>query len=318
VRYKDYYKIMGVSRDASQDDIKKAYRRLARKYHPDVSKEANAEQLFKDLGEAYAVLKDPEKRAAYDGLGSGWNAGQEFRPPPNWDSSFHFEPRGFSTGDPGAFSDFFESLFGGGAGRGFDDLRQPFNARGQDHQATVMIDVEDAYHDSTRSISLRVPDIDSSGFVNTRERRLNVRIPKGVHKGQRIRLPGQGAPGAGNGKAGDLYLDIDFNPHPLYRVDGKDVYLDLPLTPWEAALGATINIPTPDGLVDLRIPPGTGNGKKLRLRNRGIPGQPPGDLYVVATLTLPPAADDKSGDLYRRMRDEMPYNPRKHLEGYRR
>ena len=162
--------------------------------------------------------------------------------------------------------------------------------------------------------SFQAPEVDATGRTRTRARQLNVKIPKGVRKGQQIRLSGQGAPGTGRGEAGDLFLDIDFNPHPLYRVDGKDVYLELPLTPWEAALGATINIPTPDGRVDLRIPAGTANGKRLRLKQRGIPARPAGDLYVVARLTLPPASDDAAKDLYRRMRDEMPYNPRKHMD----
>ena len=314
MRYKDYYKIMGVSRDASQDDIKKAYRRLARRYHPDVSKEADAEERFKDLGEAYAVLKDPEKRSAYDGLGENWQAGQEFRPPPQWDRASHFDSRGFESAGAGAFSDFFESLFGGGMGHGFDGMRQQFDARGQDQHARVMIDLEDAYRGATRTITLQTPAVDPSGHVSTRTQRLNVKIPKGVRRGQRIRLSGQGSPGIGSGASGDLYLDVDFNPHPLYRVDGKDVYLDVPLTPWEAALGANIDIPTPDGRVDLRIPAGTNNGKQLRLKGRGIPGNPPGDFYVVAKLTLPPASSDDAKDLYRKMRDEMPYSPRKYME----
>jgi curved DNA-binding protein len=314
LRYKDYYKIMGVPRDASQDDVKKAYRRLARQYHPDVSDKPDAEQRFKDLGEAYAVLKDPEKRAAYDQLGSNWKAGQEFKPPPDWDAGFEFSGPGFSAGGAEAFSDFFESLFGGRMDRGFGGTRARFDARGEDHHAKVVISLEDAYRGATRTLTLRSPELDSGGHVATRERQLNVRIPKGVHKGQRIRLAGQGAPGVGKGQAGDLYLDIDFEPHPLYKVDGRDVYLDLPLTPWEAALGATIAIPTPDGKVDLTIPAGTSSGRKLRLRKRGIPGNPPGDLYAVAKLTVPPAKDDSARALYRMMRDEMSYNPRRHLE----
>ena len=260
------------------------------------------------------MLKDAEKREAYDGLGTGWQAGQEFRPPPQWDQSFHFDARGFDPGGAGAFSDFFESLFGGGMSSGFDDRRQQFGARGQDQHARVMNDVEDAYRGATKSICLQTQQVDPSGRVVPKERRLNVRIPKGVRKGQRIRLSGQGSAGVGSGASGDLYLDVDFNPHPLYRVNGKDVYLDVPLTPWEAALGANIDIPTPDGRVDLRIPAGTTNGRKLRLKNRGIPGNPAGDLYVVVQLTLPPADTDEARDLYRKMRDEMPYSPRKYME----
>lgn len=315
LQYKDYYKIMGVPRDASQDQIKKAYRRLARQYHPDVSDRPDAEQLFKDLGEAYAVLKDPEKRAAYDQLGSNWKSGQEFRPPPNWDAGFEFSGRGFGPDGPGGFSDFFEELFGSGMGRGFAGAGAQFDAHGQDHHAKVLISLEDAYHGATRTISLRTPEVDAGGHVLSKERQLNVRIPKGVRKGQRIRLAGQGGAGIGSGKAGDLYLDVDFEPHPFYRVDGSDVHLELPLTPWEAALGATVKVPTPQGRVDLTIPAGTRDGSKLRLKNRGIPGNPAGHLYVTARLTLPPADSEKARELYRRMRDEMPYNPRRHLEG---
>jgi len=315
MEYKDYYKIIGVARDASQDDIKKAYRRLARQYHPDVSDRPDAEQLFKDLGEAYAVLKDPEKRAAYDELGQNWKSGQEFRPPPDWGAGFEFSGRGFEDGGAEAFSDFFEQLFGQGRARGFGGGRGGFDMHGQDHHARVLIDIEDAYRGATRTISLRTPEVDPAGHVSTRDRQLQVKIPKGVRKGQRIRLAGQGAAGVGKGKAGDLYLDVDFNPHSIYSVDGKDVYLDLPLAPWEAALGATVEVPTPDGRVDLTIPAGTGNGRKLRLRKRGIPGDPPGDLYVVTQLTLPPANDAKAKALYEKMRDELAYNPRRRLEG---
>lgn len=313
MRYKDYYKIMGVPRDATQEDIKKAYRRLARQYHPDVSDQPDAEQLFKDLGEAYAVLKDPEKRAAYDNLGANWKAGQEFSPPPDWGTDFEFSGSGFDTGGAGAFSDFFEQLFRGSTG-GFDASGTRFDLQGQDHHAKILIDIEDAYRGATQSISLRTPEILPDGRIVNRERQLNVKIPRGIRKGQRIRLTGQGSPGTSNAAAGDLYLDVDFRPHALYRVEGKDVYLDLPLTPWEAALGATVSIPTPDGAVDLKIPPGTTNGKKLRLKDRGIPGNPRGHFIVVAALTLPPANNDKDKAFYRRMRDEMPYNPRKYLE----
>lgn len=311
--FKDYYKIMGVERDASQDDIKRAYRKLARKYHPDVSKEADAEARFKDLGEAYAVLRDPEKRAAYDQLGADWKAGQDFKPPPDWDAGFEFSG-GLGGADASTFSDFFDSLFGRDFQATAGGRRQAgMHAHGEDHHAKVMIDLEDAYSGASRSISLRAPELDRTGHVTTRQRTLTVKIPKGVKQGQRIRLAGQGSPGLGKGQAGDLYLEIEFNPHRHFRVEGRDVYLQLPVTPWEAALGATVKAPTPAGPVDLKIPAGTTGGRKLRMQKRGIPGQPPGDLYVELTITLPPANTDAARDLYRKMQRELAYNPRAKL-----
>lgn len=311
--FKDYYKIMGVARDASQDEIKRAYRKLARKYHPDVSKEADAEALFKDLGEAYAVLKDPEKRAAYDQLGANWKAGQDFQPPPDWDAGFEFSG-GFAGADAPPYSDFFESLFGRGFAKAQRDRSQTgIHVPGEDHHAKVLIDLEDAYRGAARSISLRAPELDNTGHVSTRLRTLNVKIPKGVKQGQRIRLAGQGSPGIGKGQAGDLYLEIEFNPHSLYRVEGRDVYLELPVAPWEAALGATVKVPTPDGPVDLKIPKGTTRRRKLRLQKRGIPGEPPGDLYVELVITLPPAESDSARQLYQKMQQDLAYNPRSKL-----
>ena len=307
--FKDYYTVMGVERDASQDEIKRAYRKLARKYHPDVSKESDAETRFKELGEANAVLKDPEKRTAYDQLGADWKAGEDFQPPPDWNAGFEF-----SGGDSSAHSDFFESLFGRDFRSAQGGRRQAgFAAHGEDHHAKVLIDLEDAYRGATRSISLRAPEFDSSGHVTTKQRTLSVKIPKGVKQGQRIRLSGQGSPGMGEGHAGDLYLEIEFNPHSLFSVEGRNVYLDLPVAPWEAALGATVKVPTPDGLVDLKVPAGTTGGRKLRLQKRGIPGEPPGDLYVVLTITLPPADNDAARQLYRKMEQDLAYNPRSEL-----
>lgn len=252
--YKDYYKIMGVEKDASQDEIKCTYRKLARKYHPDVSKEADAEIRFKELGEAYEVLKDPEKRAAYDKLGANWKAGQDFNPPPDWDAGFEFNGGGYTGGNDSDYSDFFESLFGRGFGSAQANRQQGgYAARGEDHHAKVLIDLEDAYQGATRGITLQSPELDSSGHVTTKQRTLNVKIPKGVKQGQRIRLSGQGSPGMGSAPAGDLYLEIEFKKHHLYRADGHDVYLDLPITPWEAALGSSVKVPTPDGQVDLKI-----------------------------------------------------------------
>jgi curved DNA-binding protein len=309
--YKDYYKIMGVEKTATQDEIKRAYRKLARKYHPDVSKESDAEARFKEVGEAYEVLKDPEKRAAYDQLGTNWQAGQEFNPPPGWDAGFEFSGGGYTGGNAADFSDFFESLFGGAASAGH--RHAGFHAKGEDHHAKVLIDLEDAYQGASRSITLQSPEVDNQGRVVTRQRTLNVKIPKGVKQGQRIRLTGQGSPGLGNAPAGDLYLEIAFKQHPLYRVDGRDVYLDLPVTPWEAALGATIKVPTPTGTNDLKIAKGTTSGRKLRLKGRGIPGKTPGDFYVIPQITLPPADTDAAIALYRKMEQELAYNPRSHL-----
>lgn len=312
--FKDYYSIMGVERDASQDVIKRAYRKLARKYHPDVSKEANAESRFKEIGEAYAVLKDPEKRAAYDQLGANWKAGQDFHAPPDWDAGFEFSGGGSAADGASAYSDFFESLFGHSFGSTQAGRRRAgFHARGEDHHAKVLIDLEDAYHGASRSITLRTPELDSSGRVTMKQRTLNVKIPKGVKQGQRIRLSGQGSPGLGKGQAGDLYLEIEFNPNSLYRVEGRDVYLDLPVTPWEVALGATVKAPTPDGPVDLTIPQGMTSGRKLRLRKRGIPGNPPGDLYVAPQITLPPADSEAAKALYQKMEKELAFNPRSRL-----
>jgi curved DNA-binding protein len=312
--YKDYYEIMGMKRDASQDDIKRAYRKLARKYHPDVSKEANAEALFKDLGEAYAVLKDPEKRAAYDELGANWKAGQDFQPPPNWDAGFEFSGNGGRGESFSTNSDFFETLFGHGAGSARADRgRGGFNAKGQDHHAKVLIDLEAAYRGATREITLRTPEVDSGGHVTTKQRTLSVKIPKGVKQGQRIRVSGHGSPGLGSGPPGDLYLEIEFNPHKIYRVEGRDVYFELPVTPWEAALGASVKAPTPEGPVDLKIPAGTTTGRKMRLRKRGIPGEPPGDLYVTLAITLPAADSDVAKELYRKMEKELGYDPRMKL-----
>lgn len=307
MEYKDYYKILGVERDASADAIKGAYRKLARKYHPDISKEKGAEESFKEVAEAYEVLKDPEKRAAYDQIGRGFRPGQEFRPPPDWDAGFEF-----SGGESGEFSDFFEALFGRARGRGRGGGGE-FRARGQDHHAKVLIDVEDAYRGATRSISLRSAELGEDGQVRLRERPVNVSIPKGVRQGQMIRLAGQGSPGMGGGPAGDLYLEIEFNPHSMYRVDGKDVYLDLPVAPWEAALGGKVKAPTPAGIVDLTIPASSGQGRKLRLRGRGIPATEPGDFYAVLQVVLPPARTPEAQRLYREMAEKLAFNPRQHM-----
>jgi len=311
MQYKDYYKVMGVARDATQDEIKRAHRKLARKYHPDVSKEPNAELHFKEAGEAYEVLKDPEKRAAYDRLGMQWKAGEEFRPPPDWDAGFEFRGGGYTAGDTGVFSKFFEELFGGGhAPPGGAAGRRAFRMRGEHHHAKVLIDLEDSFSGATRSFSLRMPELSEDGHVVTRDRTLSVRIPKGIRPGQQIRLAGQGGSGIGGGEAGDLYLAVEFRDHPLYSVEGADIYLDLPVAPWEAALGASIEAPTPSGVVDIKIPANSTQGRKLRLKDRGLTGKRPGDMYVVLQVALPPADNDAAKALYKRMEDQLGFNPR--------
>ncbi|MCH7507954.1 MAG: DnaJ domain-containing protein [Proteobacteria bacterium] len=317
MEYKDYYAIMGVKRDATAEKLKRSYRKLARKYHPDVSQEADAEVKFKEVGEAYEVLKDPEKRAAYDQLGSQWQAGQDFHPPPGWEAGFEFSGGGPQANSPetsgpelGAFSDFFESLYG----RGYARRQQGLQIRGEDHHARVIVDLEDSYNGTTRSITLQIPELTSDGQVTTRPRTLKVRIPKGIRQGQQIRLAGQGGTGYGGGEAGDLYLEVEFNPNSQYRVEGADVYLDLPLAPWEAALGATVKVPTPSGAVDLKVPPDSPAGKKLRLKGRGIPARQVGDLYVVLQIALPHADSEEHRRIYQQMKREFTFNPRASLE----
>lgn len=312
MEFRDYYEIMGLKRDATQDEIKRAYRKLARKYHPDVSKETDAEARFKELGEAYEVLKDPEKRAAYDQLGANYKAGQDFHPPPGWDQGFEFHGGGFTEADASQFSDFFESLFGRGFNR-HTSQGAGFNARGEDTHATVLINLEDAYTGATRSITLRHSELNASGRPQIKERTLNVQIPKGVRKGQHIRLAGQGGKGHGQGPSGDLYLEIDFQPHSIYRVEDKNVFLDLPIAPWEAALGSSVKVPTPAGTVDVKIPPGSRSGRKMRLKDRGIPGKPAGDLYLVLQIVLPPADNEQAKQLFREMAQKMAFNPRARL-----
>ena len=310
MEFKDYYQIMGVKRDATQDEIKRAYRQLARKYHPDVSKDADAEARFKELGEAYEVLKDPEKRAAYDQLGVNWKAGQDFRPPPDWKEGFEFSGGGFTGADTADHSDFFESLYGRGSRPGHGG-RASFHAEGEDRHARVLIDLEDAYAGTTRSITLRVPEIDAQGRLSMREHRLNVTIPRGIRAGQHIRLAGQGAPGIGQGKPGDLYLEVEFRPHARYRVEERNVYLDLPVAPWEATLGATVEVPSPSGTVELKIPADSAAGRKLRLKGRGIPGSTPGDLYLVLQIALPSADTDAATAFYRNMAEQFKsFDPR--------
>jgi curved DNA-binding protein len=326
MKFRDYYETLGVARSATEAEIKAAYRKLARKYHPDVNKEAGAEEQFKEIGEAYTVLKDTEKRAAYDRFGANWKNGQDFTPPPNWNEGFEYSDNEFNGAHPGyggGFegdqSEFFESLFGRGkhrqGGRG-GQSRQGMNFKGQDHHAKILIDLADAYNSAKRTIALHMPTQDANGHVSTQERKLDVSIPKGIKAGQNLRLFGQGGPGIGEGPAGDLYLEIDFHPNAIYRIDGKDVYIDVPLAPWEAALGTTVNVPTPAGsTLELKIPAGTIAGRKLRLKGKGIPSAQPGDLYVVSTIALPPTDTDAQKEAYQNFEKAFDFNPRSHLKG---
>ena len=307
MEYKDYYKILGVERSASEADIKKAYRRLARKYHPDVSKESDAEAKFKEIGEAYEVLKDNEKRQAYDQLGANWKAGQEFRPPPGWEHSGFggFSSQGFEAGASG-FSDFFESIFGGGfaqqaGGHGFGDRgfsSQGFQQAGQDQSASIEVSIQDAYNGTTRSIRL------SNG------KSLQVKIPKGIITGKKIRLAGQGAPGINGGPNGDLYLEVTVIDDAKFTLKNKDVYVDLNITPWEAALGEKVPVTTLNGTVELKIPAGSQSGRKMRLTGKGLPGSPAGDLYVRLNIATPPANTEQEKALYQSMKDAFKFNPR--------
>jgi curved DNA-binding protein len=309
MEFKDYYATLGVQRTAAQDEIKRAYRKLARKFHPDVSKEPDAEARFKEVAEAYEALQDPQKRAAYDEVGRRYESGQEFHPPPGWDSGFEFSGRD-RGGEPVDFSDFFESLFG----RHARAAHGPMRPTGGDHHAKIMIDLEDAYRGARRTLSLRVPAIDAQGRMTLRERQLDVNIPPGVREGQHLRLAGQGDAGDG-GQSGDLYLEIAFRPHPRFRVDGRDVYLDLPVAPWEAALGAAVTLPTLGGSVQLTVPAGSAPGRKLRLKGRGLPGATPGDMYAVLKIVTPPAHDQAAKAAYEALASTFPgFDARSDLE----
>jgi curved DNA-binding protein len=299
MKYKDYYKILGVARGAGEDEIKKAYRKLARKYHPDVSKEANAKEKFQEVSEAYETLRDKEKRAAYDSLGSGFRQGQDFRPPPDWFDRFGGggkaeDLHGVDLGE------LFESmgLFGraqrrsGGFGR-----RSAFP--GEDYEVPVRLTLEEAYRGTERTVQL-----DGRGFT--------ARIPRGATDGQRLRLRGKGGPGMNGGPAGDLYLQIGLEPHALYRASGHDLDIDVPLAPWEAALGAEVEVPTLEGRVTMKVPAGTKAGQKLRLAGKGLPkpGGGAGDLYAVLSIAVPATLTDSERKLYEELRNTSRFDPR--------
>ena len=309
MEYKDYYKIMDLERSATPEDIKRAHRKLARKYHPDVSKEKNAEARFKEVAEAYEVLKDPEKRAAYDRLGANWQAGQDFQPPPDWSRQQHAAAgAGFDSAGGFGESEFFESLFRGMGGAGSSRSGAQgqragagFDMHGQDQHAKIQISIEDSYRGAARSLQLRVPEDSADGRVSMKERTIEFSIPRGIRAAQHIRLAGQGGPGFGQGSPGDLYLDVEFLPHPHYRAEGHDVYMDLPVSPWEAALGAEVEAPTPTGRVEIKIPHGSATVRKLRLKGRGLPGKTAGDFYFVLKVVLPAADTETAKNSYHDM-----------------
>ena len=319
--FKDYYSALGVARDASDDDIRKAYRKLARKYHPDVSKEADAGDKMREINEARDVLQDKEKRAAYDQLADhvarGGSPDGGFRqPPPGWDEGFEFH-RGPGQGpaDHADFSEFFSSIFGSRDGGSRGGQRAPYRERGEDHHAAIEISLEDALHGAERQLSLRAQEIDDQGRPHLVNRTLDVKIPAGVRPGQYIRLAGQGLPGYGGEPAGDLYLEVRIAPHARYRVEGADLFMTLPVTPTEAALGASVTVPTPQGgHVEMTIPKGAKGGMKLRLKERGLGGKTPGHLYVLLEIALPPADSDAARAAYEQLaKATSSFNPRQHL-----
>ncbi|RYF39594.1 MAG: J domain-containing protein [Comamonadaceae bacterium] len=321
MEFKDYYKILGVEKTATEPDIKKAFRKLARKYHPDVSKEADAPARMAEVNEANAVLSDPEKRAAYDELGRQPHArpGQDFRPPPNWDAGFEFSGGADGAGDA-EFSDFFAQMFGRAArgqraqGRSGAGGAMP-QMRGDDHHAKIELDLLDSYQGVDRTISLRGAHVDAQGHVVNDERQLSVKIPKGVREGQHIRLAGRGGPGFGGGPAGDLLLEVAFKPDARWRAEGRDVYQRLPLAPWEAALGGAVEVSTPSGAAEVTLPAGWKPGRKLRLKGRGIPGAEPGDLYLELEIALPPADSDAAQAAYAAMRKAFPQFDARRAQG---
>jgi len=320
MEFKDYYKQLGVKRDAGTDEIKRAYRKLARKYHPDVSKEPNAEARFKEISEAYEALSDPEKRAAYDQLGSGFRQGQDFRPPPDWGGGRGghggFGGRG-QAGQEQSFSDFFESLFGGGnpfgdtsgfrtrAGGRPGGAGERVAPKGPDQTARITISLHDAYHGASRDVTVGTP---GGGTRN-----LRVKIPKGITHGQQIRLGGQGGSNGGS-RPGDLLLEVQIAPHPHFRLEGRDIHLELPVTPWEAALGSQLQVPTLGGWIDMKIPANAQAGNRFRVRGKGLPGKEPGDQYVTLKVMVPPAEKEADRELYRQMSKQMPMNPRANLQ----
>ena len=325
MEYKDYYKVLGVRKNATGDQIKKAYRKLARKYHPDINKEASAEKNFKEVGEAYEVLKDPEKRKAYDQYGADWKAGKEqakYQQQSQQAYGSGFQGGGFDfggdfggtggAGGAGDYSDFFEQIFGGGRQRGHSrqgSRQAAYSQKGEDMNASVTIDVEDGYKGATSRISFQTPSVNSNGEMEYKTNSLNVKIPKGIQNGKKIRLKGQGSPGYNGAAPGDLYIKIEYKSTSVYHVDGADVFMSLPIAPWEAAVGGSVSVPIPSGTIKLKIPKGSTSGKKLRLKGKGIPSKIPGDLHIVLQIVLPPANSKKAIAMYEEMKS-LGFDPR--------
>ena len=317
MEFKDYYKVLGVPRDATADQIKKAFRQLARKYHPDVSKEADASDRMSEVNEANAVLSDPERRAAYDAVGQGRHPGEQFTPPPGWDAGFEFAGNGAQGMDAGEFSDFFAELFGRAAasrqharrpaGPAHEGAGAGHGQRGEDHHAKILLDLVDAWRGATRQVTLRNPGLDSHGRLQLSERTLDVRIPAGVRPGQMIRLAGQGGPGAGGAPPGDLFLEVLVRDDATWRVDERHLVGSLSVAPWEAALGAVVPVQLPDGsMLKVRVPAGAQGGQTLSVRGKGWPGATPGDLELVVRILLPSAMDPRARQCYEQMASSLP------------
>ncbi len=311
MKYKDYYQILGVPRDAAQDDIKKAYRKLARKYHPDVSKEKDAEERFKAITEAHQTLSEPEKRAAYDQLGR-YRPGEEFRPPPGWEREFRFEEGNLD--DFLDLSELFERFGAGGQRRG-RGAQRGFAMPGQDYEVTAHLTLEEVYHGAEVGLELSAPGIGPDRAVRRAPKTIRVRVPKGATDGQRLRVPGKGGPGVTGGPPGDLYLNIVLRPHPLFKASGHELYLELPVTPSEAVLGSEIEVPTLAGRVNVTVRPSSRAGQKLRLAGRGLPKPKGGhgDLYCVLQIVTPTALSEREKQLYEELGRLSSFNPRGHL-----
>ncbi len=339
MKYEDYYKTLGVERTATGEELQKAYRKLARKYHPDLNKAPEAEEKFKAINEAYEVLSDTEKRSQYDALGSNWRAGQDFQPPPDWEQMFQrahfgggsFQGQGaeqFSFEGAGAFSDFFQTLFGGGAGghaasfvdpfgggfhTGASGRTRPEKRKGRDLEARLEITLEEAFHGAKKDLSFELLSSSPSGERHSEMKNYSVKIPAGTKNGTRIRLSGQGGAGVGGGPSGDLHLRVEIARHPRFKLDEYNLVATLPLTPWEAALGASVNIPTLDGTVRVTIPPGAQSGQKLRVKNKGLPAKKGerGNLYLELKIVVPEKLTEGERETFERLKDISTFDPRK-------